>query len=291
MDISTLFKTTLPTRPYCSNNPKNGLRIRITRLATRYKYIQPNIPTLIRWINFDLDFEGAAFAWEKVGLPPPSIIIGNPVNGHAHLMYGIQTPIIKNEAAHDAPIRYTRAIKAAYSVKLRADPGYSGLIVKNPLHKHWRTQWTNKLYDLGELAEYVTLPKRLPNREIDEIQAGRNCTLFEQLRQEAYRWVLSFKQQGSTFEQWLNHLLALAENMNVFDVPLSYGEIKSSAASVAKWSWRNFSSEKFSAIQSARGKRGGRPKTTTIDGEPWLSMNISRATYYRQLKSGILVPE
>ena len=246
---------------------------------------------MIGWLNFDLDFEGAAFAWEKAGLPPPSVVIDNPVNGHAHLMYGLQTPIVKSMAAREGPILFARAIRSAYSIKLRADPGYTGLIVKNPFHNHWRTQWANKLYDLGELAEYVTLPKCLPNREIDNIQLGRNCTLFEQLRQYSYDWIRKFKQTEGDFAGWQKIILAQAETLNLFDPPLTYSEIKSVANSVAKWVWKNFSPEKFSAIQSERGKRGGRPKTTTIDGEPWLRMNISRSTYYRQLKSGILLPD
>jgi len=68
-------------------------------------------------------------------------------------------------------------------------------------------------------------------------------------------------------------------------------EVKAIAKSIARWTWRNFSDAAFSAVQSARGKLGGRPATTTLNGAPWEAQGISRATYYRRQKSGLLVPE
>jgi len=38
----------------------------------------------------------------------------------------------------------------------------------------------------------------------------------------------------------------------------------------------------FRELQSARGKRGGRPSL----GEPWAELGISRRTYFRRRKSG-----
>ena len=234
---------------------------------------------------------GAAFQWEKVGLPPPSIIVSNPVNGHAHISYGLSTPIVKSDAARDAPLRYARAVKSAFLIKLRADPGYSGSIIKNPLHNHWRTIWNNKLYDLGELAEYCELPKTNRKQQDENLLvSGRNCRLFEELRQFAYQWVLQFKRNNNSFVQWRDFVVNHADSLNIFEIPLGQNEVKSVATSVADWVWRHFSPEKFSEIQSARGKRGGRPKTITLNGEPWVQMGVSRATYYRQLKSGLIVP-
>ena len=120
------------------------------------------------------------------------------------------------------------------------------------------------------------------------IGVGRNCTVFEELRLWAYKWVLEYKRNKASYTQWHSAVFEQAERLNAFAMPLPFGEIKHLVKSVAKWTWRTFTAEKFSAIQSARGKRGGRPKTTTKNGEPWSAMGVSKSTYYRKRKSGEL---
>lgn len=289
MDTSTIFQARLPRRPYCANDLTCGLVVRPTATALQFRHLQPNAPLEVAWLIFDLDYQGAAYAWEKVGLPPPTLTVINPANAHAHLFYGLVTPVAMSDAARDAPIRYAAAVQQAFLAKLRADPGYAGLIAKNPFHEAWRTLWVQRLYELGELAEYVELPKRRAQRET--LGLGRNCTLFDELRAWSYQWIREYKRNGAMLEHWQRAVLGQAEKLNAFTPPLSFSEVKAVSKSVARWTWRQFSDEKFSAIQSARGKRGGRPVTRTAEGEPWTAQGISRATYYRRLKSGLLVPD
>jgi hypothetical protein len=290
MNTSEVFLNRLPRRPFCANDVSHGLLIRPAATAIKHRHIQPNAPLEVAWLIFDLDYTGAAFAWEKANLPPPTIAVSNPANGHAHLFYGLTTPVVvKSTAAREAPIRYANSVHAAFLARLRADPGYTNGIAKNPLHPSWRSIWVNHLYDLGELAEYVTLPKRLPRRE--SFGVGRNCTLFDALRSWSYQWAREYKRNGASREQWRDAVLGQATRMNNFDTPLAYSEVKALAKSVANWTWSHFDDARFSGIQSARGKLGGRPKTTTRDGEPWTELGISRATYYRHLNSGLLVPK
>lgn len=287
MDTSAIFQSRLPRRPYCSNDLSHGLVIRPAVTALQHRHLQPNAPLETAWLVFDLDYPGAAFAWEKANLPPPTLTVSNPENGHAHLFYGLTTPVGMSDAARDAPIRFAAAVQAAFLAKLCADTGYAGLIAKNPFHDAWRALWVQHLYDLGEMADYVELPKRRAQQEV--LGLGRNCTLFDELRTWAYQWVREYKRNDANAEQWLRAVLGQGEKLNSFNVPLSFNEVKAVAKSIAKWTWRNFSDAAFSAIQSARGKRGGRPATTTKHGDPWVKQGISRATYYRRLKSGLLV--
>lgn len=287
MDTSSIFVSRLPRRPYCSDDPTHGLIVRPSEIALMRRHIQANPPHETAWLIFDLDYQGAAFAWESANLPPPTVTISNPANGHAHLLYGLTTPVALSDAARDAPIRYAAALQAAFLAKLSADPGYAGLVTKNPLHDAWRTIWVPHLYDLGELAEYVSLPRRIPRRE--SVGLGRNCDLFDELRAWTYQWVRVYKRNHASADQWHDAVAGQATRLNAFDVPLSFGEVKAIAKSVAKWTWRRFNDARFSAIQSARGKRGGRPKTRTKNGNPWAEIGVSRATYYRQRKSGVLV--
>ena len=289
MDTSTIFQARLPRRPYCANDLTRGLVVRPTATALQFRHLQPNAPLEVAWLIFDLDYRGAAYAWEKANLPPPTLTVINPANAHAHLFYGLVTPIGMSDAARDAPIRYAAAVQQAFLAKLGADPGYAGLIAKNPFHEAWRTLWVHRLYELGELAEYVELLKRRAPREM--LGLGRNCMLFDELRAWSYQWVREYKRNAATSEHWQRAVLGQAEKLNVFTPPLSFSEVKAVSRSVARWTWRQFSDEKFSAIQSARGKRGGRPATRTAEGEPWAAQGVSRATYYRRLKSGLLVPD
>ncbi|MHB1236077.1 MAG: replication initiation protein [Gallionella sp.] len=288
-NTSTIFLNRLPRRPYCSDDLTHGLHIRPTETALRHRHIQPNRPLEVAWLTFDIDYAWAAFAWEKANLPPPSITVINPENGHAHLIYGLTTPVAMSDAAREAPIRYAAAIQAAFLARLCADPGYAGLITKNPLHDSWRTLWVQHLYDLSELDEWVTLPKLLPRRE--SVGLGRNCILFDEIRAWAYQWIRVFKRNGASPDQWRDAVLSQASGMNQFDAPLASSEVMAISKSVSKWTWLHFSDAKFSALQSARGKRGGRPKTTTKNGAPWAALGISRSNYYHKLQNGLLVPE
>lgn len=288
MHPSDVFTNRIPYRPYCSNDLSTGLKVRSAKQALDCLHIQPNPPLQITWLVFDLDFEGAALAWEKRNVAPPSIIAINPENAHAHLFYGLITPVTVSDAGRHAPIRYAAALQAAYAAALQADLGYAGLIAKNPFHPGWRVIWVNHLYDLNELAEWLTIPKRLPAR--DPIGLGRNCLLFDEIRAWAYRWVREYKHNDATPGTWQSAVIGQAEQMNKFKTPLAYTEVKAIGRSVARWTWREFSDAAFSAIQSARGKLGGRPRTTTEHGQPWDALNISRATYYRRSQSGLLLP-
>lgn len=288
MQTSAVFQQRLPRRPFCCDDLSRGLVIRSAAKALQHRHVQPNAPFEAAWLIFDLDYSGAAFAWERANLPPPTLTVSNPCNGHAHLFYGLTTPVGMSDAARGAPLRYAAAIQAAFLAKLGADPSYAGLIAKNPFHDAWRALWIQHLYDLSELAEYVELSKGRPQREA--LGLGRNCTLFDELRGWAYQWVREYKRNDASAEQWHRAVLGQAEKLNIFLVPLSFNELRGVAKSVAKWTWRNFSDAAFSAIQSARGKRGGRPATTTQHGEPWREQGISRATYYRRVRNDLLMP-
>jgi len=287
MNIFNNFKERLPHRPYCTDDLDYGLCVRGVETALNKKYIQLNSPKEISWLIFDIDRPGAAWAWEWSVLPPPTFSVINPRNGHAHLLYGLNTPVALSDLARNAPIRYAAAIEAAFGLALDSDPRYGGLMVKNPLHPHWKLISRDVSYDLGELAEYVDLNRTV--RPPHTTGIGRNCTLFDNVRDWAYRNVLAYKRNGARMSDWFEMVLAISEKLNVFLMPLNFSEVRSIAKSIAKWTWRQFTDATFSEIQSQRGKRGGRPATTTKNGKPWEAAGISKATYYRRrLEGGII---
>ena len=112
--------------------------------------------------------------------------------------------------------------------------------------------------------------------------AGRNCTVFDELRLIAYREVRAFKRTGSldTFRSRLERV-AIGINMQ-FPVALPPAEVRGITRSVAKWTWQHFSNETFSELQRHRASCRWANHVTAEKTKPWVTEGISRATWYRQ---------
>lgn len=291
--LPDLILPRLPRRAYCTDNPKHGLIIRGREVASTKSHLQLNPSALRHWLLFDIDAPVAALAWERANLPPPNWIAVNPDNSHAHCGYLLEVPVVTSPAGHDKPLRYAAAIENAYRLKLQADPGYAGLICKNPLHERWRNWFLHDhAYSLDELTEWVSLAK--PARATEEnVGLGRNITLFDTLRSWAYSMVLIYKSANATPDLWFRALLHEAEGINSrFPTLLPYPEVRSLAKSVAKWTWRVFTQHAFSEIQRVRAlKRWSEAGSDSAEHtKPWELLGISRRTYYYRKKAGLLVP-
>lgn len=297
MGCVKLFEDYLPRRPYHTDDLTSGLKINKKEKAKFARLIQPNGPTHRYWMVFDLDRADAGMHWDHVGAPAPNLIARNPANGHAHLLYLLQTPIRTAMDGKTAPLRYAAAIEAGLRNRLGADRGYSGLICKNPINAHWMVhQWQANPYTLDDLADYIDLtPEKAREKPVEDYGLGRNCMLFDELRAWAYKAIRS--QDSPDYNQWLNACFDRATGYNVnFTTPLDISEVKHTAKSVAKWTHRNFNRRTFddyvarthtSEIQAIRGRKGGlvgkggRPAIITANGNPWDELGISRATWYR----------
>ena len=260
-----LFIDNLPRRPYCTNDPHKGQTVRSAETALTFSNIQPNTSGKVVWLAYDVDHPDSATAWDRLNAPPPTLSIENPDNGHAHLLYALEAPVPRTEAARAKPLFYLAAVQEGLRRKLTADPGYSGHLCKNPLHGRWATQSFAGTYSMGELSEWLVLPspddmkKRV--RDPDYAGLGRNCELYERLRQEAYRLVRKFWIPGG-LEPFKDAVRMRAEDLNAehFTELLPMAEVKSLAASIARWVWENFKPAEFRKIQSVRGARKGQAK-------------------------------
>ena len=297
MGCVKLFEDYLPRRPYHTDDLISGLKINKKEKAKLARLIQPNGPTHRYWMVFDLDRSDAGMHWDHVGAPAPNLIARNPANGHAHLLYLLQTPVRTAIEGKTAPLRYAAAVEAGLRSRLGADRGYSGLICKNPINAHWMVhQWQANPYTLDDLADYIDLtPEKAREKPVEDYGLGRNCMLFDELRAWAYKAIRS--QDWPDYNQWLNACFDRATGYNVnFTTPLDISEVKHTAKSVAKWTHRNFNRRTFddyvarthtSEIQAIRGRKGGlvgkggRPAIITANGNPWDELGISRATWYR----------
>lgn len=264
-----VFKERLPNKPYCTRGKGESLRIRPKKTAMEHPLIQFNDHAFVSWLCFDLDYaylqEGVK---NDVCIPSPTFVVENPLNGHCHVYYGLITPVCRTDSARQKPLRLLAMVEEALRLKLGADEGFAGLIGKMPHHEQWRTIENSKfiecLYELGEFAEWIDLPKSLPKRLGIRTGLGRNIELFDKLRYWAYKWKAEFLDQKKGVDRWGVAVLQQCEKYNNFASPLPASEVKSIAKSVAKWTWQKYTGrmddKDFARLQAIRGSRGGKKK-------------------------------
>ena len=284
LEQQKLFIKNLPEKPYCSNNLNYGVLIRPLSIAIKMRHIQHNKPTSVSCLVLDLDSPLFWQLMENKVLPAPNLVAFNPENHHCHLYYNLNAPVYTCQAARHKPLRYLAAIQYALCRDWGADSAYSGLISKNPIHQGWKTiQLRAEAWDLGELADWLDLPSKLP-RKARSVGLGRNCTLFDMLRYWAYDNVLEYR-ISSNFKTWRQDVLSAAEGFNTFPEPLLLNEVTNTARSVADWVWKNYtkrwSDEEFSKIQAERGRLGGL-KRGAANAEKRAKAHELRATGYTQ---------
>ena len=284
------FPSLIPDKPYCVDMVGDRLKIRDRRLALQHRHIQLNGPASFSWMPHDIDRADAYFAHRDAILPEPNFIAINPENGHGHSAVLLAVPVARHSAARDAPINFYAAVERGIARRLGADRNYVGLITKNPMHEDWRVEWRrDEPYTLPELADWLFFEDMRPDPSIETtFGAGRNVTVFDELRQIAYQEVQSFKRVGS-IEAWSDRCLRLAIGINQqFPQALRLSEVRAIAKSVSKWTWHNTARPKFSRLQSHRGKRGNEKRwaghVAESQTKPWDAIGISRATHYRRKK-------
>ena len=284
------FAEHLPRKPYAVDHLPGALLILSRAQALSRRHIQFNHPAACTWLVHDLDRRDACLAHRDANLPPPNVITINPANGHAHAAYLLATPVARHSAARLKPLQYLAAIERGIARRLGADPQYGGLIAKNPVHPDWRVEWRrDDAYSLAELESWLFARDMAPVADVAVGSGlGRNCILFDALRQLAYREVLSFKREADV-EAYRRRLTeqAIVRN-NDFSVPLHFSELRGIAKSVARWTWRHFSDAGLKAWRSNRAnKAAARRWANHISVEstkPWIVEGISRSTWYRRRK-------
>lgn len=253
-----------PNKPYCSDDLSYGVKVRPKAIALLKRYIQINHPYYTNFLIFDLDSSTAYIDlfYEFVGVPTPNLIIENPINGHAHYIYQLATPIYCTDASKPKPIQYGHAVYTALREVLKADKGYTGLITKNALHEHWRTHLLREEpYTLAQLAERLDLTQHKITKPIapdDAVGLGRNCCIFHTVRKWAYVEIRKYR--GSTYNAWLQAVVDRCVALNgEFTLPMNYNEVKGIAKSIARWTWKrdSYCYQEFINRQSIKGRKGG----------------------------------
>ena len=258
-----LFEERLPWHGFATDDLTHGVRFLPLAELIKKAMIQFNWKHSIGFLGYDVDSETARFDWEdNPTIPPPNILILNPNNGHAHYLYALEKPVHKYEGASEKALRYLAAVDVAMTETLKADPGFAKLLCKNPFFDRWIVIYPRQeIYNLDELASWVDMERyKDKRRRLPAVGYGRNSTLFETLRIWAYRE----RRRGKPYlSEELFHLCVLgyAHTINAdFDTPLPHSEVRSTAKSVSRWTWRKMSQEGFIQYQSAMSGRAAKKR-------------------------------
>lgn len=265
----------LPTRPYAASRDLSlGVQQMSREKALTMPHVQTNAPSMVNTITIDVDHDDSVFRalHDRKGWRP-SWVAENPVNGHAHVAYVIHEPVTTTEFSRRKPLYFLNDVGEGLRRSLDGDVGYSGFMTKSPVHEDWKTYWgPEEAYELGELAEFLRESGFMPpfgwHKRIkhEPVGLGRNCTLFETVRQWAYPEINNHWGDPEGLANAIE-VAALQMNVDLFtDNPLPSPEVMQIARSVSRWivrkskMWRDgqaASDARFSARQSKRGTKGG----------------------------------
>lgn len=189
------------------------------------------------YIGFDLDFPKAAYRFEDVMMPVPTIITTNRSNGRCHYLYRLRTPVAYHSNSRRKPQDYYEAIRHEMGRFFPADRSWNNVMTKNPLSDRWLVQTYPTAYDLSDFCEYIDLPvnaaARCPPLSRGE---GRNNALFETLRFWAYAAV----RKCSSAEDLHESLEDRAALINAtFYEPLPMKEVAHTVRCMARYVWKN----------------------------------------------------
>ena len=225
--------------------------------------IELNPPNVYVAIILDVDYPSdSGWPGGKPSIPPSWMVVNTRPRsatrraGGIHAVYALEIPVARHKAAYRLPLAYLSHVADRLSYHLGADPGYKGVITRNPIkpgpecYTHWGRMFP---YTLRELDQ--KLPKgKLPKHRLTGI--GRNCDLFYSMVPEVFRpkWADTLGAQGWS-EAWLDHVRG--QNAIMFaPYVLPDSECRSIAKSCFRYWTLNYDPERFSNIQRSRmGRR------------------------------------
>lgn len=253
-----------PRRPLATDDLTRGCWRQSRDDALERRYLEHSPKALLSMLVIDVDHRDTLT--RAIGLPrahPEPSWVAEGLSGRGHVGWVLSSPVCRTDAARSGPLELAARVQEGLRRAVDGDPGYAGLLTKNPTHDGWYPTWGHaEPYELRDLARGLgdLFPRALPKRAAEQTGLGRNVHLFDALRHWAYRARYRYTDR----QEWEQTVLAYALNVNTeFVVPLGVPEVNDTARSVARWVWRKFSREGLVVIQTARGrKRAAQPSAS-----------------------------
>jgi hypothetical protein len=270
------FAENLPRYPYATDDPTQGVRILKRENALKRVHIQVgHYPHAVLRLVVDVDLPWPQVEG-RIHALPPSLVLVNPRSGHFHAWYEVDPIPLNPPPGREESLKGALALLAEVEALLEAyygaDPGYTGLLSRNPLlHPREWTWGGGKRWSLRDL--HRELRELLPpgtRKGLDPGLAsyGRNKALFDRLRWEAYGHVTLFRGVPGgeeAFRAWVEeraHALNRALFRDHPKGPLDPREVHHTAKSGAKWTYRNYRGTRVYPVSST-----GRPDRSRLSPE------------------------
>lgn len=253
--------------PFVAVSPAEGLqRVRVPS-ALQWPYVAPNSSVMHWQVVVDVDrYDGIDAVWSS-RVPPPTWCVETATAGHCHAGWVLSAPVCKTNAAKLAPLELLARLEETLIRRLRADRSYAGVIGRNPAYLGSQTIWGPlEPYSMTTLKAALGLSGSISQRywmkansHTETAGLGRNCSLFELVRHDAYRDWRRLWSAPDGAEQLAKVTLSRALQLNSehFGAPLSTNEVSHIAKSISRWTARNMTATRFSEIQRQRGIRSG----------------------------------
>lgn len=260
------FCENLPYRVHATNDKKTGVYAYERSKALLMNEIAPDPTGWITGLRVDVDRPDAATSWAEAELPQPTFTIRNALNGHCHLIWQLQGWV--NEEKEKA-VRYFDAVRDAYTVAVGGDHAYAGWLMHNPRSERYQTICGPDSYRLGTLAAGIDLSQHVRIRKDVTEAVGRNCSLFNTVRREVYKFVDLYRSVGNrdAFEERV--LEVCSRRNSEFVVALPWSEVCSVARSISRWTWTKY--------------RGTAKPRYALTRDTYLGRATSRAMHARQM--------
>jgi hypothetical protein len=268
-EASIVQASKLPARFYIANEDKKlRKRWKGSKGVWKHRYIAYATEDYINAIVIDIDSDITIEQILSV-LPSslkPTSIVGlikkkNNVRYYhrPHVRFNLKTPVKRSSEKQLAWFNsIVEEIQTRLSVYAKVDPKVPTYVTKNPLSGKWDynvfSELTFQDYDLAELSELLELKRKkldksffhkkqnvinFKTREVvkTNTEVGyRNDDLFNVVRYQAYS--LRFKAESET--QFHDMIVDICINHNnSFNSPLPLSEVKATAKSIARWTWKN----------------------------------------------------
>jgi hypothetical protein len=182
LDLLTEVIERLPNKPYVLAEKGAAMVIRSLQSELKrkdHRYIQHNQPNSLSFMVFDIDTPQAILAHENADILAPSFYTVDKEKTTAHAVYMLDTPVHRNQHSKQSPQRLFATLESIYGVKLGADSGYAGHVMKTPWyenHSLYMPDESLNAVSLTEMADFVDFSRY--NAEIKALK-GREKAITE----------------------------------------------------------------------------------------------------------------
>ena len=232
-------------------------------LAWTKPYLEINAANSYPAVILDCDDrETVVDAIQDGVLPEPNWIVTNLKSGYHHVAWCLAAPVHRYPEARIPPLRYFRRIAERMGQLADADPGYAGVLTRNPMaaaDPHTRTTWlAREPYSLDVLAKVLPFGWKPP--VLSRTSIGRNVDLFRSLM----RWA------GQRENLAVDVFTAALTINQQFATPLPLSEVRATACQVekyrARWAAYGWHRLLWLARKAAAGRKSGAARRAAVEG-------------------------